>query len=560
MKRNTILAGSLALALLVAVACAPAATPTQAPQGQAAPAKAAEPAQAKAAPAAGQPTRGGQFVYARDADADSLDPQYVTATEAGNSLMQVYDTLLWRDFDGKTYKPQLAQSWDVSPDGLTYTFTLRKDVTFHSGKKLTSADVKYTLDRWRGTIKGKPSPTRNYLEGLGEVETPDDSTVVLRMKKPNNFLLDNLSHPFSSIVNQQSVEKAGDDYGSQVVDGTGPFKLVEWTRSDRMRLERFADYKWAGPGFSNQGAAYVDSLLFRTVPEHSTRAVTIQRGEAQVVRSSGLVPLLDQIKRDPNLVITPFDVLNTRFAAFKTAKPKLADVRVRRAYNMAIDRQALVDTVEKGLGQPAYSFLHPSTKYYWPGLKELAYTYDPDGARKLLDEAGWKVGAGGIREKDGEKLSLDLYAGQDNEEELVLSQAMLKEVGIQLNLKLVDRAALYEIRRTETPDINYIYLPYDNASTLYSYFHSSQMPAPNRFNFADPEVDKLLERGQSAPNEQEAAQAYYEVQKRIHEQALYAPILHRQNFTVTRKEVQGFKPYLVYDMGLPKLIDVSIQK
>jgi ABC-type transport system substrate-binding protein len=160
------------------------------------------------------------------------------------STLNLYDTLVNLDFDLETITPGLAESWQVSPDGKTCTFALKKGVRFHNGKPFTTQDVKFTLDRWLDPATA--SPTKHRIAEIEEVTAKDDHTVVVRLKDRSNYLLFNLASGFASILKPEAITKHGADYGTLAVDGTGPFKFKEWVLRDRFVAERNPDYAW-GP-------------------------------------------------------------------------------------------------------------------------------------------------------------------------------------------------------------------------------------------------------------------------------------------------------------------------
>ncbi len=487
-------------------------------------------------------------------DTDSLDPQQVTSIHAAAVLSHIYDTLVVQSFDKKSVEPGLAESWEVSDDGLEYTFTLKPGVKFHSGKELTADDVIYTLNRWMD--ESKPSPTAVNVQGISEMEAPDAQTVKVTLTSPNVWFLENLSLPWSSILNEEAA--SADDYGQQTADGTGPFIVEEWNPGDTLQLVRNEDYAWGPAIFENTGPAHVAGVTFKVVPEASTRVASLTSGEADLVPwSSNLLPSLDQLQSDPNIEVAVYDLPNLQFLNLKIGKEQTADAAVRQALNMAVDKQSLVDVIQNGLGQPANSFLHPDMKYAWADAEANAYSYDPEGANELLDESGWVMGSDNVRSKNGTKLTLEIYAGTGSEQELTLVQSDFAKIGVQANLNLVDRTALYDIRRTETPDVNAIYLPMENADVLRTYFSCPQMPSPNRSNFCDEEFDALLQKGLESSDEAEAEQAYADAQKILHEQALVIPEYHRQEFMSYRSDLKDVKPYPQYGIALFKSLDLK---
>ena len=215
--------------------------------------------------AIGAPGSGNTFVFARQEETETLDPERTTAISSAEVSYLLYDTLTSLDYDN-TVKPGLAEKWEISPDGKTYTFTLRRGVKFHSGRPMTSADVKFTLDRWRA-LKG--SPTAFNVSPVERVDAPNPTTVVLHLKEPLSILLVNLSSYSASILNQDFVTRAGDDYGTAAgkVDGTGPFVLKEWVRNDRLIVTRNASYNWGPPIYKNRGPSRIDTVVFRVMTE-----------------------------------------------------------------------------------------------------------------------------------------------------------------------------------------------------------------------------------------------------------------------------------------------------
>ena len=167
------------------------------------------------------------------------------------------------DFDGVTIKDALAESWDISEDGKTYTFHLKDGIKFHSGKALTSADVKASWERWKNRCRGA---VFYYLDFVDTIETPDDQTVVLNLSQPDNNLLINLTVPVAAITNVDAVEQAeaeGKVYGVEVVDGTGPFKLGEYVSGDHLTMVRNDDYTWGSSVYENQGPAHLEKLTVK---------------------------------------------------------------------------------------------------------------------------------------------------------------------------------------------------------------------------------------------------------------------------------------------------------
>ena len=226
-----------------------------------------------------KPKKGGTLTIGRNHDADTLYPGRSTGLSAIATNFLLYDGLVLHDFQMKI-RPALAEKWETSADGLTWTFHLRKNVKFHCGAPLTAQDVKEHFDRW---IDPKEAvPTRAKMTSLQETRVVDDHTVVFQLKNPTLVFLNNLSQTewgYASIPHAKHVNQYGKDYGvvSASVCGTGPFRLKEWLKDDRMELTRNDDYAWGSPAYDNTAAPWVDRIIFRTLPEDASRAASSRR-------------------------------------------------------------------------------------------------------------------------------------------------------------------------------------------------------------------------------------------------------------------------------------------
>jgi peptide/nickel transport system substrate-binding protein len=546
--------GGLSLAALsvvmsaLVVSCVPAAPQpgAPAPAGQA----------PTAAAAADAPQRGGTLIVAFNADPETLDPHITTALLATRVLALIHDSLINRDYDG-SFKPGLAEKWDISPDGKVYTFTLKKGVKFHSGKDFTSADVKYTFERWLNTEK---SPTSFAIKPIDKIEAVDPQTVRFTLKEPYNIFLDQLAGSFAVMLNQESVEKAGSDYGITAADGTGPYKFVSWTRNQKIVLARNEAYTWGSPMFQNPGPAYVDGIEIRIIPEDNTRLAEFQAGNVHLVQD---VPAgdVDRLSKTPGVSIVKYEQLQTSYLGFNTTKPPFDDARVRQAVNLAINRDEIVAGANFGLGTPARTMLTPSTPFYWAGADQAAPTFDPTKAASLLDQAGWVPGAGGIREKGGQQLVMPLWIinpGTSVLQAQILEQQLAK-VGVKVDTKQYEQTAWFAAARSGEQVGFIVGIFFENPDgVLYFYFYSKQQPAPNRFMYAVPEVDKWLEDSRVNPDQNAVRQDYENVQKRTIDDAVTAPLVHELGTLGKVDAVQGVKVHP--SRWMYRMTDVWIKK
>ena len=507
--------------------------------------------------AVGAPGTGATMVFARQEETETLDPHKTTAISSAEVDYTLYDTLTVLDYNN-TVKPGLAEKWEIAPDGKTYTFTLRQGVKFHSGKPLTADDVKFTLDRWR-TVKG--SPTAFNVSAVDSVEAPNPRTVVLHLKEPLSTLLVNLAGYSASILNRDFAMRQGDDYGTGAgkVDGTGPFMLKEWVRNDRLIVVRNPNYTWAPPIYANHGPAKLETVIFRTIVEAAPRIAAVQVGEAHFTPSVPAVQVA-RLSKDGRVKVIRYDDLNTVFLGFKLGKKPLDDMNVRQAINYGIDKPEIIQGVYYGLADEAYGPLAPGTPGWWKDVTKAGYHYNPSKAKRILDEDGWvQAHPGAPREKGGQPLSiLFLYSpGPENEALVNLVQAELLGIGVQTRPQRMEWTAFLAALRAGQHDVFLINVRYVTADgVLYFYFHSKQRPAPNRFDWADPETDRLLELSRSTVKDDERLGAYRRLQQIVVENAIWVPLVHQKRVVLASPKL---KIPRMHANVLYKMLDLELQ-
>ena len=279
----------------------------------------------------------------REIDTDRYDPHKSTARSNAEVMYMVGDTLVNLDYDMKTLKPGLATTWSVSPDGLTYTFKLRPDVTFCSGKKMTAKEVAASYERWldpetKGLVKWR----------MGDVDkiTPvDDVTLEYKLKKPFSELLYQMTQYFHTILNVEQARQLGADFGVKGIDGTGPFCFESWTPRDSTVLTKHKGYKW-GPPIYDATEAQVDKVIWKVVPEENTRVTALTAGQAD---ASQYVPYwsLKELMANKSLNVSKAEnYFWSYFIGFKIDKEMVSDIRVRQAINLAVDQKAIADAMK----------------------------------------------------------------------------------------------------------------------------------------------------------------------------------------------------------------------
>ena len=379
--------------------------------------------------------KGGKMGFAQRQEPDTLDPHRTSWAAAQHIMMNIYDSLFFMNPDTNELEPWLAESWEYSEDGKTWTFYLRNGVTFHDGTPFNAEAVKYNFDRL--VSPEASSPFAASLVGPYESsEVVDDYTVRLHFSVAYAPLADGLSQSFLGMISPTAAEKWGiDDFGQHPV-GTGPFMFKEWAAKDHVTLVRNPNYNWAPPFYNHQGPAYLEEIIWRFVEEPATRLAILETGEVHLI---DLVPEEEVVRlaTDPNFYVISAGCPGiSEVLWFNTERPPTNELKIRQAINYATDRKAVSGAITFNVAPIAYGPISEATLCFDQDLKEdYPYPYDPEKAKALLEEAGWVEGPDGIRVRDGQRLELILtkqtVAGPYSE----LIQGMLREVGMEVTIE-----------------------------------------------------------------------------------------------------------------------------
>ncbi len=321
------------------------------------------------------------LTYVQGAEIDTLDPAISRSTPSQIVINHIFNRLVGWDGPGfKKIVPDLAESWNVSADGKVWTFQLRKGVKFHDGTAFDAAAVKFNLDRLRGAELG--SPNRSYFAPIDAVDAPGTHVLTIATKEPSPTLLEVLAEEWASISSPSAIEKRGRAYGRNPV-GTGPYVFKSWVPNERAEIVRNPDY------FGTPGKT--DRLVFRPVPENAARLIELQTGNADV--AANIAPeLTSSFKGNDKIALQQAPSSFQVFFELNVTKPPFDDVRVRKAVNLAIDRQAIVSKILLGFGRVPVSPFPEGTQ----GRRVFpAYKYDPDEARRLV-KAAYPTGFPGV--------------------------------------------------------------------------------------------------------------------------------------------------------------------
>jgi peptide/nickel transport system substrate-binding protein len=437
----------------------------------------------------------GTLVYGMAGGFDTLDVTTTTFTRVGRIGLHLVDPLVWSTGPGR-YAPGLATSWTVSPDATAYTFKLREDVKFHDGTPFTAEAVKVTFDR----IVDPETRAQTAFSFIGPYERTDvldRYTVRVRFKSPHAAFLNSASTPYLGIISPAALQKYGRDFGRVVFVGTGPFMLQSYRTDAEVRLIRNPNYAWGARIFRHDGLPYLESIVFRIIPEDATRLATLETGETLFIED---VPTSDyqRLKSSRDKVLIEIPQAGSGWSLMMNQqRPPMNELAVRRAIMHGVDKEGLVKTVWNGVFKAACGPLTPNMFGFDPETcKKTAY--NPDLSRRLLDEAGWRLGPDGVRVKDGQRLRLDFYLQppQKHQEMAQFVQASLRQVGIEVVLHVQARAAYLDAVRQGRHHIQFWWdTGTDPGQMLRILFHSSNAGGgTNRNNYRNAEMDRLIDQ------------------------------------------------------------------
>jgi len=459
-----------------------------------------------------------------------------SSTFPGIVSTKIHEGLLKYDANQKP-QPSLATSWTVAPDGKTVTFQLRRGVTWHDGKPFTSADVKFSMEKVWKTLHPRG---RTVFGGVSEVQTPDDHTAVVKLDTPSPSMMGSLSGYESQVVPKHIYD--GTDFNTNPrlssPIGTGPFVFKEWRKGEFIRLER-------NPNYWDAGKPYLDAIIVRIIPDQGATATAFETNELDIGFFNP-VPLGDvkRLSALPNLAVETkgYGYFGAQYLLELNLRNEyLKDVRVRRAMMHAIDRQFLVDNVWYGYGKVATGPV-PSSASQFYSADVPAYPFDVAKANALLDEAGYKRGANGMRFKIVQNYPILSEVPRTAE---YLKQALAK-VGIDVEMRSLDLGSFirsvysnYDFEMTN----NYIYMLTDPTVGVQRLYWSKNIikgvPFANVVGYTNPDVDRLLVAAQTESNLQQRQAQFKEFQQIIQRELPILNLFELQLTTLYNKRVQN---------------------
>ncbi|WP_289138654.1 ABC transporter substrate-binding protein [uncultured Brevibacillus sp.] len=484
------------------------------------------------------PKMGGTITIGYQAEPDTLDPQK-TALSAGNFVGSLLGGgLVVQDPYTLELKPHLAESYTISEDGKIWTFKLRQGVKFHDGTPLTASSFKQSMERAMDPKTASPLSGQE-LSAIKAISAPDDSTLILQLSQPSAPLLSALSYGgYQQPVAMEALKKYGTDFGRNPV-GVGPWKFESWKTGESITLTRNEDYQWAAPFVENQGHVRPDKLVIKFIKDNQTLMAALDSGTIDIAN----VPAKDVNKYKDDKDFTVLEGMQPveNFIGMNLQNEILQDINVRKALNLAINKEALIIADLQGEGVPVYGPIPPTMVGYDPAVEQYGYKYNKEEAMRLLEEAGWKIGGQGIREKNGKELSL-LMIIDNPKPGNQLVQSMLKEIGVDLKLQSYEMATASEQAVKGAFDL----LATDHGSNdphiLDLLFNSNQIGGLNFFRISNKELDSLLEKGATITDSGERQKVYADIQKLVVDEAYWVPLYSAKTFQVIHNRIQGVKP------------------
>ena len=481
---------------------------------------------------------GGTLREGYDKDFSRMDPINTAYYDPG--FFALYSAIITLDPERK-FVPDLAEKWSTSANGKVWTFKIRPGLKFHSGAPV---DAQAIADVFNEIINPEAgSPQLAQWAPVVETVAKDKTTVEMHVKHPFANLPFVISTGFSRIANMKVREELGEDYGKEVIDGSGPFEFVEWAPGDHVSVKRWEDYPGSSiPFFVNKKQAYLDGIRWTYVAETATRALQMQNGELDSLKGPAFQDI-DRLQNDGNLVVTELGEQALWYMGLNFESLDFGDLRVRQAVAHALDRDAIVDKLVFGHGKPCLGPIPPASPDYDKSVEKYN-GYDVEKAKSLMADAGWKPGSDGILAKDGKRFSFQLITSTDSFEKQLAAvvQEQLRAIGMEVKARAYDLATVFEKMGAGVDSFLFKY-SWPNCYDVYIVISdSSAAPFPNWQRAKLPDLDKAHANYQHAATQDELLAASREGQRVGAEQLPFVPIFNPSTAWVTQKYVRNYLP------------------
>jgi ABC-type transport system substrate-binding protein len=485
----------------------------------------------------------------------TLDPALITDVQGGGISAKLFNGLV-RFNEKLDLVPDIARSWKLSGDDVTYTFLLRRDVLFSNGRKITAQDFKYSFERVL-TPKTKAPLTwvLDRIEGANDfiagkagsvsgIRVVNDHTLKIKLTQPFGPFLSLLAMTTAYVVPREEVERLGQDFGTHPV-GSGPYVLARWKHGQHLVFAVREDYF--------EGKPKLNGIFYKIIPEDLTAVLEFETNRLDVLE----IPS-SEYQRYTNDPVWRDQVhgetgLNTYFVGLNCARPPFNDIRVRQAVNMAIDRDRVFNTVFEKRGVPAVGPIPPGLWRRSVSQEDRkGYAYDPVRAKKLIREAG----------AEGKTIKIYITLGPEVLDIISVVQSYFSQVGLKAEIIQLDWSAFKQAVNKGEADAFWLswWADYsDPENFLFPLFHSANVGSSgNRTRCLDPKLDRLIEKAQQTMNEKQRYGLYRQAEKRIIKNAPWIFMWHKADYFVIQPWVKNFKVYPIY--SIDKLMDVTMKR
>lgn len=484
--------------------------------------------------------KGKTLVFGAEFEDEKLNPILLESHAVLNNIL--FRGLMKFD-ENNLPKPEIAESYKMSDDKLTYDFKLKKGVKFHDGTEVKAEDVVFTL---KSILDEKVnSEIKPEFKEIKDVQAINDYEVKVSLSRPFPPLLDKLT---IGIVPKHSLEGKdinNADFNQKPV-GAGPYKFVKWEKGNNIVLEKFKDY------YGKTGN--IERIVIKFIPDYNVRAIQLQNGEIDLAY---LEPSqVSKIEKSDKIKVYKVDTADYRNMMYNMRKDLWKDVKVRQAFNYSVDRKGMVDGILLGYGSEAYSPLQIN-KFNNPDVEK--YTYNLDKANSLLDEAGWVKGSDGIRTKDGKKLAFTLTAPKTDEVRVKIAEylgAQFKKIGAEVKVDALDWNAI-KIDQCDAFVLGWG-SPFDADDHTFKLFHSSEIEGGTNYGaYSNPKVDAALDKARTTFDEGERKKYYAEFQKELAQDPAFNFNVYLKALYGVNKKVSGIKEKVLGHHGAGFLWNVE---